>query len=118
MPNYSAQQFIDAIPRTGGVVSAIAEKVGCDWHTAKKWIEDHPTIKRAWEAEKHRITDRARHNVLVAIQDGDLQTSKWWLQVMDAEFVPKQQFQGPGDDGELTIRVVFDGTEGPPSEAT
>ena len=82
---------------TGGVVSAIAEKVGCDWHTAKKWIEDHPTIKRAWEAEKHRITDRARHNVLVAIQDGDLQTSKWWLQVLDEEFKPKQQIEHTGE---------------------
>ena len=32
--SYTAQTFIDAIPGTGGIVSAIARKVGCEWNTA------------------------------------------------------------------------------------
>ena len=36
---YTAAQFIAAIPGTGGIITKIAEKVGCAWHTAKKYIE-------------------------------------------------------------------------------
>ena len=75
---FTARQFIDAIPGTGGIISTIAKKVGCEWHTAKKYIENYPTIKLAYENEKHRIDDAAVSNIYKAIADGDLGTSKWW----------------------------------------
>lgn len=105
MPRYTVEQFIKAIPGSGGAITPIAKKVGCDWHTAKKWIEDHPTLKRAFEGERHGITDKARYNVVKAIIEGDLQTSKWWLQVMDDEFIPKQQVQGTGQGGAIPIEI-------------
>jgi len=98
MPRYTAEQFIKAIPGTGGAITPIAERVGCNWHTAKDWIEKHATVKKAFEAERHRVTDKARYNVVKAIvKDEDLQMSKWWLQVMDNEFKPKQQIEHTGD---------------------
>ncbi len=100
---YTAGQFIKAIKGSGGVISAIADAVGCDWHTARKYIDQYPTVKEAWENERQRITDRARHNIIKSIGDGDLQMSKWWLQVMDAEFRDQQQISG-----KLTIEYVND----------
>ena len=94
--NYTCQQFIDAIPGTGGIVSEIAKKVKCAWNTAKKYIEGHPTVKQAWENERSRITDRAKSHIIVAIEDGDLQTSKWWVQVMDDDFKPSQRLEHTG----------------------
>lgn len=88
---YTAQQFIDAIPGTGGVVSAIADKVGCTWNTAKKYLTEYATVYTAWQNERNRINDRARHHIIQAILAGDLQMCKWWLQVMDEEFKPKQE---------------------------
>ena len=88
---YTAQQFKDAIPGTGGIISAIADNVGCAWNTAKKYIDEYPTVKTAWENERNRIKDRARHNIIRGIEQGDVHLSKWWLQVMDDEFVPKQK---------------------------
>ena len=35
---YKTQQFLDAIPGTGGIITAIAKRLGCSWHTAKKRI--------------------------------------------------------------------------------
>ena len=75
---FTAKQFITAIPGTGGIISTIAKRVGCEWHTAKKYIEEFPTIKLAYENEKHRIDDAAVSNIYKAIADGDLGTSKWW----------------------------------------
>ncbi len=103
---YTAGQFIAAIKGSGGVISAIADAVGCSWHTARKYIDQYPTVKEAWENERQRITDRARHNIIRAIGDGDLQMSKWWLQVMDPEFVERNKTELTGKDGEgLTIVI-------------
>ena len=109
-PRYTAQQFIAAIPGTGGVVTTLAQRVGCNWHTAKKAVTERPTVAEAWEAERNKITDVARHNILKAIQSGDLQMSKWWLQVMDDEFVPREKREHTGKDGgpvQTTIEVVY-----------
>jgi hypothetical protein len=94
---YSCQAFINAMPGTGGIVSAIADKVGCDWHTARRWIDSKPSVKQAWEAERNKITDRARHHIVRAVQNGDLQMCKWWLQVMDPEFVDRKKVDVGGE---------------------
>lgn len=96
---YTAEQFIDAIPGTGGIMSALADKVGCNWETAKKYVHNYATVQRAWQAERARITDRAKHNIVVSIEKGDLAMSKWWLQVMDPEFMPTERHQLTGEDG-------------------
>ena len=102
---YTAGQFIKAIKGSGGVISAIADAVGCSWHTARKYIDQYPTVREAWENERQRITDRARHNIIKSIGDGDLQMSKWWLQVMDDEFVPRGEIK---TDGLIRIEYVND----------
>lgn len=77
---FTAQQFIDAIPGTGGIISALARKVGCAWHTAQKYIDSYPTIKRAYEDECSGIDDLAESTVIKAIRDGDVGAAKWWLE--------------------------------------
>jgi len=109
---YTAQQFIDAIPGTGGIVSELAERVGCRWHTAKKYIEEYVTVKEAWEAERNRIGDIAKSNIIEAIKAGDLPTSKWYVQLTDAEFMPKQHTEITGaEGGPLTIEYINDWRE-------
>ena len=98
----TAQQFIDAIPGTGGIVSAIAERCGCAWNTDRDALDRWPTVERAWKNEPAKVNDKAQHNVISAINGGDLQTSKWWLQVMDEEFKPKQE-QDINISGSLTV---------------
>jgi len=89
---YTAAQFIEAIHGTGGIVSALAERLGCDWHTARAGIDRWPTVKQAWLNERAKVTDKAQSNVIHAIvEDKDLATSKWWLQLMDDEFTPKEK---------------------------
>ena len=104
---FTAKQFIKAIPGTGGIISALADKVGCGWHTAKRYIEDYATVAEAWEAERNKITDKAKHNIIKSIQIGDLQMSKWWLQVMDDEFVPREK-QELNAEHKVIFEVVRD----------
>jgi len=68
-PNqFRASEFIENIPGTGGVISTIAKRVGCDWHTAKKYIEAHPTIKQAYEDECETVKDLAESVLIRNIQ--------------------------------------------------
>ena len=104
---FTAAQFIKAIPGTGGIISEIADRVGCSWNTAKKYITEYSTIADAYSEECNRITDKARGNVKRAIDRGDLQTSKWWLQVKDPDFTPSQKVEHSGpDSGPIQVRLV------------
>ena len=107
MPKYSANKFIKAIPGTGGVISDIADKIGCTWHTAKKYIDEYATVREAYEAERARITDKAHSNIIEAItKKRDLQTSKWYLSVKDPEFREKKDVNLGGADGTPIVLKV------------
>ena len=111
MPSYKAQDFIDAIPNTGGVIETIAKRVGCDWHTAKKYIEDHATVKQAYENEKSRVDDAARSVVISNIvTDKNVDTAKWWLRVkLPDEFAPTQKIdQKTEHSGSVTLEGAVD----------
>lgn len=96
-------QIKDAIRGTGGNVSAIASRLDVDWHTVDKRIQGSSVLKQALANEKRKVTDKAKYNIVKAINDGDLQLSKWWLQVMDEEFRPGVNIN---QSGELVIRWV------------
>ena len=76
---FKAGDFINAIPGTAGIIDSIAKKVGCDWHTAKKYIDEYPSIKGAYNDEVERVSDLAVTVVIKAIRDGDIPTAKWYL---------------------------------------
>jgi len=65
---YKASDFIDAIPGTGGIISAIASKVPCAWHTAKKYIVNYPTVARAYDDECQKIGDMAESGLYRALR--------------------------------------------------
>ena len=100
MSKYTTQEFIDAIAGTGGIVSAIARKVGCDWNTAKKYIDTYPTVRAAYDAECEAMLDLAESTVLrnikLAAQGvGDTADAKWYL-------TKKGKRRGYGDSMEVT----------------
>ena len=106
MTKYSAQQFIDAIEGTGGIIWQIANNVGCAWDTAKKYIDKHPSVRRAWENERKRVVDKAKHNIVGEIEKGDVQLSKWFVTVLDKDFRPPQRHE-VAVSGETNIVVKW-----------
>ncbi len=76
---YTTDQFTKAIKGSGGVITMIANRVGCSWKTAKKYIDRYPTLRDAYECELQLINDVALAVVLQAIKEGDIGTAKWWL---------------------------------------
>ena len=91
--SFTAEQFIKAIPGTGGVITSIAERVGCAWNTAKKYITEYPTIAQAYQNESERVTDMARSVVITDI-----------VKKMRKEYGDKQEIEL---SGELDIEIVW-----------
>jgi len=108
-PHYTAQQFLEAIPGTGGIVTAIAKKVGCTWTTAKRYIDNHPTIQQAYNDECESVLDLAEAKTIQLIQAGDAQMIRYYLSTKGKRrgYVERQELAGAGG-GELVFRVVYD----------
>ena len=107
---FHAQDFIDAIPGTGGIKATIAARVGCEWHTADKYIKNYATVKKAYDDECERVADAAETNIINDIVTAkDIQTSKWYLTMKggDRGYAPKQRQEvtGPGG-GPLTFKEI------------
>lgn len=99
--NYTAAQFIAAIPGSGGIITTIASRVGCAWSTAKKYITKYVTVQQAYEDECAKVVDLAESVVIGSIKDKDVQTAKWYLTMKGAErgYVQTQRSEVSGPDG-------------------
>lgn len=116
---YTAKQFINAIPGTGGIVSTIADRVGCKWHTARKYIEEYQTVKDAYNEEIERVIDLAEgvliQNIQIAAKQAkagrDVDTSdvKWFLsrKAKSRGYVERQEVTG-ANGGKVQIEYVND----------
>lgn len=107
---YTAQTFIDAIPGSAGIITTIAKRVGCDWHTAKKYIYGHSTVLEAYEDECQGMGDLAEVELYKLIKSGDLGAIKFYLATkMKARgYVERTEVTGK-DGGPLELQWA-DGT--------
>jgi hypothetical protein len=107
-PQFRASDFISAIPGTGGIITKVAAKVGCSWHTAAKYINNYPTVAKAYQDECEKVLDMAESVVIKKITEEDEQTAKWYLTMKggDRGYAPKQKVEHTGEDGgPLLIKV-------------
>ena len=106
---YTAAQFIQAIPGSGGIISTIAKRVGCEWTTARKYINEMPTVKAAYDDECEAVNDMAESTIINSIRNGDTSDAKWWIsRKRKDEFSEQTNIVGSGEKGEIIIKVIHD----------
>lgn len=118
---YRAEDFIKAIPGTGGIISVIAQRVGCAWHTAKKYIEEYATVGQAYNDEIELITDLAESVVIGNIrwaydrqrkskEPVDSSDAKWYLTRKGKErgYTEKSEMDVTSGGEPITISVVYE----------
>lgn len=108
--------LLEAIKDSGGVVLRVAERLGVDWHTAKKRIDENEEARTAFEAETENILDIAESVLVVNIALARKQQSKgFFADTSDAKWMlsKKGKRRGYGEHvdvtsgGEaLTIKIV------------
>ena len=102
---YTASQFIEAIKGSGGIISTIAKRVGCEWHTAKKYIEQYSTVKQAYINETEAVTDMAEIALINSIKNSDAWAVKYYLSTKgkDRGYVERQELTG-AEGGAIAIK--------------
>ena len=110
-PQFTAAQFIDAIPGTGGIITAIAKRVGCSWNTAHRYIDRHPSVRAAYDAECESVLDLAEAKTIEAIRDGDGQMIRYYLSTKGKRRGYTERHEVTGPDGGPVALTWDDGTE-------
>lgn len=69
---YSLEKILEVIDGSAGITLTVAQRLGCDWITAKRYIEKWETTKQAFAAEGEKILDVAEsvleRNIRIAYQ--------------------------------------------------
>jgi transposase len=75
----SVKKILKAIQGTGGLITAIASKLGVHYHTVLNYEKKYESVRLAIQEERDKILDKAESNLFVRIKEGDEDTSKWFL---------------------------------------
>jgi hypothetical protein len=73
------EQFINAIPGTGGFYTAIAKNLGVNRHTVARYIERFPDLRKAVDDEVDRCGDAIESAFLKKCLEGDVQAMMFYL---------------------------------------
>ena len=91
-------------------LAGIAKRVGCAWHTAKKYIDTYATVGRAYDDECQKILDLAETKVIEMISEKDGPMIRYYLSTKGKNrgytLRTELEHSGKGDEGEVVIRVV------------
>lgn len=117
---YKIADFEPHIKGSGGILSTIAARVGCNWITAKAFIEGNPTLAALYESECAVILDVAESVIYGNIQAAakmqqDAAKTKQNIQVdsTDAKWIlsRKGKKRGYGDESEISLKAPGGGIE-------
>lgn len=106
---YTDETIIKAIKGSGGIITSIANKLGCAWDTANKAVNKNERTRTAYKNEKEQILDLSENVVYESIKSGNTQDAKWVLATLGkrrgfGETQPSDQ-----TDNQIKIVVVDDG---------
>ena len=96
---YTIAQIKKAIEGSGGIVSTVARKLGCNWNTARKKIEGTEETQQAYKDEVERMVDAAETVIYTSItEEKNTQDAKWFLS-------KKGKHRGYGDQVEVSGNI-------------
>lgn len=69
--DYDIMTIKKAIEDSGGIMTTIAERLGCNWNTARTYVEKFPETREAYAAECESVLDIAESKLIENIQSND-----------------------------------------------
>ena len=68
--NFTKAKIVSAVSNSRGIVSVVARSLGCDWKTARKYIDLHPDAQAIEQSEREVLCDQAE-SVVVGLMKAD-----------------------------------------------
>jgi len=100
-PHFTAQQMIEALTATKGMVSLAAKLIGCSPTTVRSYVRRYASVAAAIADQREEVTDVAELSLFKAIQAGEAWAVCFYLKTQgkDRGYVERYETQL-----DLTIR--------------
>lgn len=72
---------MNAINGSYGIISTIADRLKINWNTARTYIQKDKDARQLYENERNAMLDRAESCIINALEQNDVNTAKWFLQI-------------------------------------
>ena len=77
--NYTQEEVIDAIKGSNGIITLVASRLGCSYHTAERYIHKTQGAEQALEDETDKVLDLAENKLYESIKNGERWAVKFFL---------------------------------------
>lgn len=77
--NFKTKDVLDAIDGSYGIVSTVAAKLHCNWHTADEYIKKWPETLQALSDEEESKLDFVEGKAIKKINEGDGAMIRFYL---------------------------------------
>ena len=96
---YDITTIKKAILGSKGMVQVVANRLGCEWHTAKRYIEQYEETKIAFQNENESMIDFAESKLFQAISEEDLTAIIFYLKTKGKNrgYIEKVQSEHSGE---------------------
>ena len=103
----SKEDYINAIHKSRGLLTAAADALGCTRGAIYEAAKKHPEIQQAIEEARERTTDVAEGKLFQKINEGDNTAIIFYLKTQGKKrgYVERQEVTG-AEGTELTVRVI------------
>lgn len=81
MTNVNKDELLKAINGSYGIISTIAKRLNINWNTARTYIKKYPDATQAYNNERNTMLDTAESCIITALEQNDVATAKWFLQL-------------------------------------
>lgn len=109
---YSTAKMIEAIRAERGMVTRVADHLGCDPQTVRNYARDIPAVQTALTEERERMTDLAESALYTAISNGEPWAVAMYLKTQGKHrgYVERQEVAGV-DEAPLTFTIQIAGRD-------
>ena len=81
MAKATKEELLNAIKGSYGIISTIANRLHINWNTARTYIKNDDDATQAYNNERNSMLDKAESCIINALEQNDVSTAKWFLQL-------------------------------------
>jgi len=96
---YSAEQVIEAIRKSRGLLSVVAQRLGCTRQTVENYVKRYPTVDRAVKEERQKVIDVAEGKLFEKLQSGESWAIQFILKTLGKERGYTERTEVTGAEG-------------------
>jgi hypothetical protein len=114
---FTAEQMIDAITKSKGVLSTAAAYLKCSRQTIYNYAERHTTVKEAIREQQEVTGDYVEGQLMKLIDELNPAAIIFYCKtrLKQRGYIERQE-QRIEQDGKVTLKVVYDRTDSPSEE--